>query len=91
MENGNNIKTLEIDEIQRLPGAVMDISKVIRSFPGVSPRVSFGYNIIVRGGGSFENTFYLDGIEIPAIKLKEISSKILPVISLIIKFASPSI
>ena len=66
-ENGNNIKTLEIDEIQRLPGAVMDISKVIRSFPGVSPRVSFGYNIIVRGGGSFENTFYLDGIEIPAI------------------------
>ena len=65
--NGNNIKTLEIDEIQRMPGAVMDISRVIRNFPGVSPRVSFGYNIIVRGGGSFENTFYLDGIEIPAI------------------------
>lgn len=65
--NGNNIKTLEIDEIQRMPGAVMDMSKVIRNFPGVSPRVSFGYNIIVRGGGSFENTFYLDEIEIPAI------------------------
>ncbi len=66
-ENGNNIKTLELDEIQRMPGAVMDVSKVIRNFPGVSPRVSFGYNIIVRGGGSFENTFYLDEIEIPAI------------------------
>lgn len=66
-ENGNNIKTLEIDEIQRMPGAVMDISKVIKNFPGVSPRVSFGYNIIVRGGGSFENKYYLDGIEIPAI------------------------
>ena len=66
-ENGNNIKTLELDEIQRMPGAVMDVSKVIRSFPGVAPRVSFGYNIIVRGGGAFENTFYLDEIEIPAI------------------------
>ena len=66
-ENGNNIKSLEIDEIQRMPGAVQDISKVIKNFPGVSPRVSFGYNIIVRGGGSFENKYYLDGIEIPAI------------------------
>ncbi len=66
-ENGNSIKTLEIDEIQRMPGAVMDISKVIKNFPGVSPRVSFGYNIIVRGGASFENRFFLDGIEIPAI------------------------
>ncbi len=65
--NGNNIKTLEIDEIQRMPGAVMDVSKVIKNFPGVSPRVSFGYNIIVRGGGSFENKYFLDGIEIPAI------------------------
>lgn len=66
-ENGTNIKTIEIDEIQRMPGAVMDISKVIKNFPGVAPRVSFGYNIIVRGGGSFENKFFLDGIEIPAI------------------------
>lgn len=66
-ENGTNLKTLEIDEIQRMPGAVMDISKVIKALPGVVPRVSFGYAQIVRGGGSSENSYYLDGIKIPAI------------------------
>jgi hypothetical protein len=54
-------------EVLRLPGATMDISKYIKSLPGVSPRVSFGYNMIVRGGASFENKYYLDGIEIPTI------------------------
>lgn len=54
-------------EINRLPGATMDISKFVKSLPGVAPRVSFGYNMIVRGGASFENKFYLDDIEIPTL------------------------
>ncbi len=54
-------------EVMRLPGATMDISKYVKSLPGVNPRVSFGYNMIVRGGAAFENKFYLDGIEIPTI------------------------
>lgn len=62
-----SIATIDIDEIQRIPGATMDISKVVKTLPGVNPVVSFGYNMIVRGGGSFENTFYLNEIKLPAI------------------------
>jgi hypothetical protein len=54
-------------EINRLPGATMDLSRFIKSLPGVAPKVSFGYNMIVRGGASFENKFYLDDIEIPTL------------------------
>lgn len=54
-------------EIVSLPGATMDLSKYIKVLPGVSPKVSFGYNMIVRGGASNENRFFLDDIEIPSI------------------------
>lgn len=49
------------------PGATMDISKFIKTLPGVSPKVAFGYNLSVRGGAPFENHYYIEGIEIPAI------------------------
>lgn len=62
-----SIVKLGLDEIQRMPGATMDISKTLKSLPGVIPKVSFGYNFIVRGGGSFENGYYLDEIRIPSI------------------------
>lgn len=62
-----SIVKLGLDEIQRMPGATMDISKTVKSLPGVVPKVSFGYNFIVRGGGSFENAYYLDEIRIPSI------------------------
>lgn len=54
-------------EIERMPGATMDVSRFIRTLPGVTPRASFGYNLILRGGAANENRFYLDGVEIPAI------------------------
>ncbi|MBI1185215.1 TonB-dependent receptor plug domain-containing protein [bacterium] len=54
-------------ELQRMPGATLDISKAIQSYPGVLPKSSFGYNIVVRGGAPNENAYYLDGIKIPAI------------------------
>jgi hypothetical protein len=54
-------------ELVTLPGATMDLSKYIKALPGVSPKVSFGYNMIVRGGASNENRFFLDDIEIPSI------------------------
>jgi hypothetical protein len=54
-------------EIVTLPGATMDLSKYVKALPGVSPKVSFGYSMIVRGGASNENRFFLDDIEIPSI------------------------
>jgi len=66
-ESPLSIQSLSAYELERMPGSALDISKTIRSLPGVSPRVSFGYNIVIRGGASNENRFYLDGIEIPTL------------------------
>ncbi len=62
-----SVQTLGIAEIEKSPGSNRDISKVIQSLPGVASSVSFRNDVIVRGGGSSENRFYLDGVEIPNI------------------------
>jgi hypothetical protein len=67
METPLSVKSIGINEINRLPGTTLDVSKVLKTLPGVLPKVSFGYNIIVRGGASHENKFFMDGIEIPSI------------------------
>ena len=61
------LQKMNWSELQRMPGTALDISKAIQSYPGVLPKSSFGYNIVVRGGAPNENVFYLDGIKIPAI------------------------
>ena len=66
-ESPVSVRKIGLSEIQRIAGSILDISKTIKTLPGVLPRVSFGYNIIVRGGASSENRYYLDGIEIPSI------------------------
>lgn len=55
-------------EIEKSPGANRDISRIVQSYPGVSFSPS-GYrnDLIVRGGGPSENSFFIDGIEIPNI------------------------
>jgi hypothetical protein len=63
----NSMQKISIDEIRSNPGANGDISKVIQSFAGVSSGASFRNDIMVRGGGPSENTFYLDEIEVPTI------------------------
>ena len=64
-ESPVSVQTLQISEIEKNPGGNRDISRVIQSLPGVSSSVSFRNDIIVRGGGSSENTFYIDDVEIP--------------------------
>jgi outer membrane receptor for ferrienterochelin and colicin len=64
-ESPVSVQTLSIAEIEKSPGSNRDISKVIQSLPGVASSVSFRNDVIVRGGGSSENRFYLDGVEIP--------------------------
>lgn len=66
-ESPLSMRTLDVSEIEKNPGGNRDISRVIQSLPGVSSTVSFRNDIIVRGGGASENSFYLDGVEIPTI------------------------
>lgn len=66
-ESPVSLRTIGTTEIKRTPGGNRDISKVIRSLPGVSSPPSFRNDIIIRGGAPSENTFYLDGIQIPVI------------------------
>ena len=66
-ESPLSLRSIGPVEIKQTPGGNRDISKVIRSFPGVSSTPSFRNDIIIRGGAPSENSFYLDGIQIPVI------------------------
>ena len=66
-ESPLSIKSIGWAEMQRMPGAVLDLSKVIQSFPGILPKPSFGYAISLRGGSPSENAYRFDGIELPTI------------------------
>jgi len=66
-ESPVSLRRLNISEIERNPGSNRDISKVIQSLPGVAVTPAQRNDVIVRGGGPSENTFFLDGIEIPTI------------------------
>jgi len=66
-ESPVSLRTLNATEIERLPGAGRDVSKVLQALPGVALRATFRNDIIIRGGAPGENKFYLDGIEVPNI------------------------
>lgn len=62
-----SLQTLGIVEIEKNPGGNRDILKVLQSLPGVASNPGFRNDIIIRGGATSENKFYLDGIEVPVI------------------------
>lgn len=64
-ESPVSLRTLQISEIEKNPGGNRDISRVIQILPGVASTPAFRNDVIVRGGGASENSFYLDDIEIP--------------------------
>jgi hypothetical protein len=66
-ESPLSLQKLGVSEIETNPGSNRDISRVIQSLPGVGSGVSFRNDIIIRGGGPSEASFYLDGIQIPTI------------------------
>ncbi|MDA3824027.1 MAG: TonB-dependent receptor [Bacteroidales bacterium] len=66
-ESPVSLQRINIEEIEKSPGGNRDISKVIQSYPGVASTPAQRNDVIVRGGGPSENSFYLDGIEIPNI------------------------
>lgn len=61
-------RTIGIGDLERSPGANRDVARIVRTLPGVafSP-IGYRNDLIVRGGGPSENTFYIDGVEIPNI------------------------
>ncbi len=64
-ESPVSLINIGIKEIEKEPGGNRDVSKVLQSYPGVASTPAYRNDIIVRGGGSAENRFYLDGMEIP--------------------------
>ena len=58
-ESPVSLRTIGTEEIQRNPGRSRDISRVIRSLPGVGSTASFRNYILIRGGSSqLESFFY---------------------------------
>ena len=66
-ESPLSLQKLGVSEIETSPGSNRDISRVIQSLPGIGSGASFRNDIIIRGGGPSEATFYLDGVQIPNI------------------------
>lgn len=67
-ESPVGLQVIGLREIEKSPGANRDVSRIVRSYPGVSfSPVGYRNDLVVRGGGPSENKFYLDGIEIPNI------------------------
>ncbi len=66
-ESPVSLRSIGVNEIKRNPGGNRDISRVVRSLPGVASTPSFRNDIIIRGGAPSENKYYLDGIEVPNI------------------------
>ena len=67
IESPLSLQSLGLSEIEKIPGGNRDILKVLQSLPGVASNPGFRNDIIIRGGSPSENTFYIDGIEIPVI------------------------
>lgn len=68
IESPVSMHVIGLREIEKSPGSNRDISRIVRSYPGVSfSPIGYRNDLIVRGGGPSENRFYMDGIEIPNI------------------------
>lgn len=68
VESPVSVRIISVGDIDKIPGANKDVSRIVRSFPGVSySPIGYRNDLIVRGGGPSENVFFVDGIEIPNI------------------------
>lgn len=68
IESPVSMRIIGLQEIEKNPGANRDVSRIVRSYPGVSfSPIGYRNDLIVRGGSPSENRFYMDGIEIPNI------------------------
>ena len=59
-----SVTTFSAEEIRRAPGSAGDVSRIIYGLPSVAKVNDTKNSLIVRGGSSLENSFYVDNIEI---------------------------
>lgn len=68
IESPVSVRIISVGDIEKIPGANKDVSRIVRVYPGVSySPIGYRNDLIVRGGGPSENVFFIDGIEIPNI------------------------
>lgn len=60
-------RTLTLNEVRKIPGLGGDAVKVVQALPGVARSAFSSGSIIVRGAGSGDNHFYVDGVTIPVL------------------------
>lgn len=60
-------RTLEVSEIQRIPGTNNDAIRVVQNLPGVARAPFGGGDIIVRGSEGSDSGFFVDGLPIPTL------------------------
>jgi len=63
----NSTFNMTAEEVRRAPGSSGDVSRMLRSLPGVSVLNDTTSDLIVRGGSPTENAFFIENIEIPNI------------------------
>lgn len=63
----SSLHTLSATAIQQGIGSANDVMQTIQAFPGMATPVGFSNEIMIRGGASIENSYFLEGIEIPLI------------------------
>jgi hypothetical protein len=61
----SSTKTMSIDDIMRIPGALVDVQRAVQQLPSVASGADNTNEIIVRGGNPGENLLIMDNIEIP--------------------------
>lgn len=66
-ESPVSLRNITSEEVQKNAGSNRDVSRAILSFPGVGSTATFRNDLLIRGGSSAENKFYIDGIEVPVI------------------------
>ncbi len=61
----SSTKIMNIDEILRAPGALVDVQRVVQNLPSVTSGGDNVNEVVVRGGLPGENLLIMDNIEIP--------------------------
>lgn len=59
--------SIEVEEIERVPGTFGDVLAVVQNLPGVARTGPLGGNIVVRGSSPEDTQVFVDGINVPII------------------------
>ncbi|MBN2344477.1 MAG: TonB-dependent receptor [Deltaproteobacteria bacterium] len=59
--------TLQIEEVERIPGTFGDVLTVVKNLPGVARTGAAAGNIVVRGSSPEDTQVFVDGVEVPII------------------------